>query len=154
MAAFDASTHEWQVLVPELNVTDIAVSLKFWCGLLGFNILYDRAEEGFAYLARENASVMLEQLGKDSWHVGEMSRPFGRGINLQIHVSAVQPMLDSLAKADWPLYLPLRERWYRAGDMESGQLQFLVQDPDGYLLRFAEDLGERPLEKRAIPAKS
>jgi hypothetical protein len=30
-----------------------------------------------------------------------------------------------------------------SGARHSGQRQFLVQDPDGYLLRFAEPLGER-----------
>jgi hypothetical protein len=32
---------------------------------------------------------------------------------------------------------------YRVGDKETGNKQFLVQDPDGYLLRFFEDLGLR-----------
>lgn len=36
------------------------------------------------------------------------------------------------------------EAWYRKGDFEVGQRQFLVQDPDGYLLRLVEGLGERP----------
>ncbi|KAK9494546.1 hypothetical protein V1508DRAFT_402899 [Lipomyces doorenjongii] len=30
-----------------------------------------------------------------------------------------------------------------SGDHETGQREFLVQDPDGSLLRFAEDLGTR-----------
>ena len=146
MTEFEATTHDWAQVVPELNVTDIGASLRFWCDLLGFAVLFDRPEEGFAYLSRDGAEVMLEQLNTTSWHVGEMVRPFGRGINLQIDVSAIQPMLDALAAANWPLYLPPKERWYRAGDKENGQRQFLVQDPDGYLLRFAESLGQRPVQ--------
>lgn len=38
-------------LVPELAVTDCDVSARFWRDLLGFEVLYDRPEEGFAYLA-------------------------------------------------------------------------------------------------------
>jgi hypothetical protein len=34
---------------------------------------------------------------------------------------------------------------YPAGEAEVGYQQFLVQDPDGYLLRFGESLGLRPL---------
>ncbi len=146
MTDTEAAAMEGVLVVPELNVTDIAASLRFWCGLLGFAVLYDRPEEGFAYLSKDGAEVMLEQLGPDSWHVGEMTRPFGRGINLQIEVRAIAPMLEALAAAGWPLYLEPRERWYRAGDHESGQRQFLVQDPDGYLLRFAEYLGQRPIQ--------
>ncbi len=37
------------------------------------------------------------------------------------------------------------EKWYRADKIEVGQRQFLVMDPDGYLLRLVMDLGERPL---------
>jgi hypothetical protein len=35
----------------------------------------------------------------------------------------------------------VEEKWYRVNDQETGNKQFLVQDPDGYLLRFFEDLG-------------
>lgn len=38
-------------LVPELAVIDCSVSVRFWRDLLGFEVLYDRPEEGFAYLA-------------------------------------------------------------------------------------------------------
>jgi hypothetical protein len=44
----------------------------------------------------------------------------------------------------WARLVPV-EGWYRTGGVETGQRQFLVQDPDGYLLRLAEVLGERPI---------
>jgi hypothetical protein len=34
-----------------------------------------------------------------------------------------------------------------AGDREAGQREVFVQDPDGYLVMIAHDLGERPLGK-------
>jgi hypothetical protein len=37
----------------------------------------------------------------------------------------------------------LEERWYRVGDSEAGNHQFVTADPDGYLWRFFEDLGTR-----------
>jgi hypothetical protein len=36
------------------------------------------------------------------------------------------------------------QKWYRTGEVETGVHQFLVQDPDGYLIRFAAYIGERP----------
>ena len=51
--------------------------------------------------------------------------------------------LAALEAASWPLYLAPEEKWYRAGNRESGVRQFIVQDPDGYLLRFQESLGLR-----------
>jgi catechol 2,3-dioxygenase-like lactoylglutathione lyase family enzyme len=143
MTSFDPATHDWRPLVPELIVSDLQVSLRFWCDLLGFRVLYDRPAEGFAYLERERAEVMLETLGERSWTVADLERPFGRGINLQIETTSLEPMLEGLAKAQWPLYRQPEERWYRSGASEAGQRQFLVQDPDGYLLRFAQSLGAR-----------
>jgi hypothetical protein len=36
------------------------------------------------------------------------------------------------------LYLPFEEQAYRVSDAVSLNRQFVVQDPDGYLLRFAQ----------------
>jgi hypothetical protein len=91
---------------------------------------------------------MLEQGDPSSrkWITGPLERPLGRGINLQIEVSAVGPILSRLAGARWPLFMACEEKWYRAGERELGQRQFLVQDPDGYLIRLAGDLGQRSQE--------
>lgn len=142
-------------LVPELAVSDCAASLRFYRDLLGFSVRYARPEEGFAYLEREGAELMLDQIGLgrtfDGGHGPEV-RPFGRGVNLQIAVSAVAPLLQALEGAGIALLLPLEERWYRRGAEEVGNRQFIVADPDGYLLRFAEDLGARPVTgDRAAP---
>ena len=49
----------------------------------------------------------------------------------------------ALGDAKWPLYEEPNEAWYRVGDQEYGQREFLVQDPDGYVIRFTERLGLR-----------
>ncbi|PZW41854.1 catechol 2,3-dioxygenase-like lactoylglutathione lyase family enzyme [Humitalea rosea] len=137
-----APTTGWAALVPELSVSDLDASLAFWCGPLGFAVAYDRPAARFAYLAREGLQVMLcERNGR--WEPGDMQAPFGRGINLQMTVEALAPILDALAAAGWPLYEGPAETWYRVGPTEAGQREFLVQDPDGYLLRFAERLETR-----------
>ena len=133
----------WAAVVPELSVTDIRKSLLFWCDLLGFEVAYDRPDARFFYLVRGRLQVMLcERNGR--WEVAEMQRPFGRGINLQMEVDRIEPILKALNDAQWPLYAQPSEAWYRVGDEEHGQREFLVQDPDGYLMRFAEGLGTRP----------
>ncbi len=143
--------HPRPLLVPELIVADLRQSLAFWCGLIGFKVLYDRPEHGFAYLALAHADcipaeVMLEQhdTADRSWVTGALDRPLGRGINFQIEVDAIAPILARLEAAAWKLFLAPEEKWYRDGAQEHGQRQFLVQDPDGYLLRLAETLGTRP----------
>lgn len=131
-------------LVPELDVRDLDASLAFWCGLVGFAVAYGRPEEGFAYLERAGAQVMLCRIN-GNWSTGPLDAPFGRGINLQIQVRSAAPILARLGASGWRLYRPLHERWYRVGGQEVGCRQFLVQDPDGYLVRLREDLGLRPL---------
>ncbi|RID90623.1 VOC family protein [Gemmobacter lutimaris] len=134
------------VIVPELSVTDWRATRAFYTALLGFSVRYERPEEGFCYLEREGAELMLDQigLGRDfDPGIAETPRPLGRGVNLQIEVSTIAPLLEALAGAGHPLILPPEDRWYRRGDREVGNRQFVVADPDGYLLRFHEDLGTR-----------
>jgi len=132
-------------LVPELAVLDLEASLSFWCDILGFQIAYQRPERGFAYLERDGAQVMLERR-HGVWETGELLRHFGRGVNFQIEVEALDPLLTRLASIDWPLYAEPEDARYRLGAQKVGQREFLVQDPDGYLLRFTQSLGARPLE--------
>jgi catechol 2,3-dioxygenase-like lactoylglutathione lyase family enzyme len=138
----------WAALVPELLVSDIATSLRFWRDICGFTILFDRPDEGFAYLDLGGAQIMLDELGKTrDWVTGPLESPFGRGMNLFVRVEAIEPILASLARAGWPLFMDPERKWYRAGDVETGVHQFLVQDPDGYLIRFAADIGDRPVSR-------
>jgi catechol 2,3-dioxygenase-like lactoylglutathione lyase family enzyme len=136
----------WARLVPELLVTDIDASLRFWRDLCGFGVAYDRRHEGFAYLDLDGAQVMLEASGRSrNWIAGPLEAPFGRGINFQIAVRAIEPILASLAAAGWPLFMEPEQKWYRTGEVETGVHQFLVQAPDGYLIRFSAGLGNRPV---------
>ena len=48
-------------------------------------------------------------------------------------------MLD----AGIPIFLAMEEKWYLYGDAYNGSRQLLIQDPDGYLPRIAQDLGEQ-----------
>ena len=131
-------------LVPELLVTDINASLRFWRDLCGFAVVYHRLEEGFAYLDREGVQVMLEERGRGrNWITAALEAPLGRGMNFQVSVKTLAPILEALGSVDWPLFLAPEQKWYRTGELEAGVHQFLVQDPDGYLVRFSASLGHR-----------
>lgn len=75
---------------------------------------------------------------------GVARAPFGRGINLQVEVASLDPLLERLTNATYSLFVPPEENWYRQDDVLHGNREFLVQDPDGYLLRFSEYLGAKP----------
>jgi hypothetical protein len=61
-------------------------------------------------------------------------------MNLEIAVAAVRPLLDACAHAGWPLFLAAEERSHRVGDSAVRVRQCIVQDPDGYLVRFSQRL--------------
>ena len=130
-------------IIPELKVLEFAKSLEFYTKLAGFKVLYDREEEDFAMLELNGAKLMIEGLGKNrSWIAASLERPFGRGMHLQVAVENVESLYQHFKKAEYPIFFPLEEKWYRVKDRKVGHKQFLVQDPDGYLLRFFEKIGE------------
>ncbi len=135
---------EWGKLVPELTVSNFAESLRFYTDALGFEVMFSRSDDtDFAYLDFEGAQLMLEASSPETWNVAELEKPYGRGINLQIECSDAKRLRDGLAGADYPLYRDTEDAWRETGDTISGAREFLVQDPDGYLLRFSQYLGER-----------
>ncbi|MDB5046441.1 MAG: glyoxalase, partial [Deinococcus sp.] len=53
-------------------------------------------------------------------------------------------------EANGSILLPLEERWYQQDAQEAGSRQFVVADPDGYLLRLVQSLGHRPASEHRI----
>ena len=132
-------------LTPELQVSDLQASLWFYQQLLGFRVLYQRPEDGFAAIALGEAALMLEQMephqqAGDPWTVLPLDHPLGRGINLQINVVDLQPLHQALLANHVPLRLPPETVEYRTGDSWIRVRQLMIQDPDGYLLRFSQVL--------------
>ncbi|KCZ84545.1 glyoxalase/bleomycin resistance protein/dioxygenase superfamily protein 14 [Hyphomonas adhaerens MHS-3] len=125
-------------LVPELYVSDLARSLDFYCGALGFSVVYQRPEERFAYLERAGAELMLEEPVGRTWLAGPLEAPYGRGVNFQIEVEDAAALRDAALAAGAPLVLDLEEKTYLRDDEPIRVRQCVVQDPDGYLLRFSE----------------
>ena len=134
-------------LVPELDVTDLAVSLDFYVGAVGFGLAYDRPEERFAYLDLSGAHLMLQEAagpGRRFRH-GELIRPFGRGVNLQIRVADVDLVYERVRAAGYQVLVPLEDRAYPVQSEPVLQRQFVVADPDGYLVRLCTVLDGRPV---------
>jgi catechol 2,3-dioxygenase-like lactoylglutathione lyase family enzyme len=130
-------------LIPELNVSDIGKSLDFYVRMLGFRKDYERKESKFAFLSYKGSQLMMQQGGSPSWSTGRLERPYGRGINFQIETDDVDGLVCSLIDSKYPIKLMPKENWYRVGKALMGNKEFLVMDPDGYLLRFAQDLGKK-----------
>jgi len=128
-------------LVPELGCREVLKSLQFYTGILGFHIRYERPEEGFYYLERQGAEIMIEQQDADSWVAAKAEPPFGRGMHFQIRTDSLAALYDTCKTSGAVIFREWEEAWYRAENTYLGQVQFIVQDPDGYLLRFEQGLG-------------
>ena len=134
-------------LIPELSVSDFDKSLKFYTEVLRFKVEYKR--DNFAFLSLQGSQIMIEKLNSDEtseWFTGKLEYPLGRGINFQIEVDDIQVILDSLNKNNHSIKMQPKENWYQKDDILLGNKEFLVMDLDGYLLRFAQDMGEKKIK--------
>lgn len=135
----------WNKIIPELTVTNLESSLKFY-KTVGFKIEYERPENKFAFISLGEIQFMLQELTKDDkWTVAPLTHPFGNGINFQLEVTNLDQIYNNLENNNYKIAFDIETNWYRQDNKLLGNKEFLVQDPDGYLLRFSEDLGEKPL---------
>ncbi|MCX6789724.1 MAG: VOC family protein [Candidatus Gribaldobacteria bacterium] len=132
-------------LIPELSVADFEKSLDFYTKVLGFKVEYERKESKFAFISLSGSQIMIEQVN-NAWSAGELQYPFGRGVNFQIEVKSINIMLELLRENNYPIFVEPQENWYRQNNQLLGNKEFLIKDPDGYLLRFFENLGNKKLK--------
>lgn len=134
---------EFSKNIPELSVTNLENSLNFY-KTAGFKVEYDRPENKFAFISLGKIQFMLQEFAdNDKWDVAPLSYPFGNGINFQLEVENLDEIYNSFKNSNYKITFDIEENWYRQDNKLLGNKEFLIQDPDGYLLRFSEDLGEK-----------
>lgn len=126
--------NEFNSLIPELTVSNIEESKRFYTNL-GFKIVYERIENKFCFLQLEKNQIMIEEKN-GNWNTGELKYPYGNGINISMQVSDVEKMFNDLKESKQKFFLELEVHKYRVGKKFFEDKEFLIQDPDDYLLRF------------------
>ena len=124
-------------LIPELSVSDINKSKEFYLSL-GFSIIYERVDDKFCFLELDGNQLMIEEVN-ENWNVGELEYPFGRGINISMEVSDIDKLYDFVKEKQYPIFRDMQIDSYQVGDKVYRDKQFLIQDLDGYLLRFVSE---------------
>ena len=139
----------WNQMLPELDVFNLEDSLYFYIDLIGFHIVYDRKEDKFAFLQFEDVQIMIQQIDKENnkWETGKLEYPLGVGINFQIDVTNIDEIYNRLKKLNYKIFVEMEEHWYRKENILMGCREFLVQDSNGYLLRFSQDLEDIKVPK-------
>jgi len=122
-------------LIPELSVFDIFQTKNFY-EELGFKIEYERQEEKFVFMSFQDSQFMFEQIHDEGWNTGELIYPLGRGINFSIAVDDIENLYTLVKNKKLEIYKKLTKSVYLVNGIEEIQMEFLIQDPNGYLLRF------------------
>ena len=125
-------------LIPELTVIDIVKTKHFYIDILGFTIEYEREADKFIFVSLDGSQFMFEEIHEADWNVAAMEYPFGRGINFSIEVNDIDAIYEKLIHENYPLYRQMMVNEYEVDGNCLEQKEFLVQDPDGYLLRFTQ----------------
>ena len=125
-------------LIPELTVFNIKETKDFYLNILGFKLEYERIEDKFIFVSFENSQFMFEQLHDDGWNIGDLEYPLGRGINFSIEVKDIDTLYDKAINHNITPFRKLIISNYRLDNKIIQQKEFLIQDPNGYLLRFTD----------------
>ena len=87
---------------------------------------------------------MLQELSNnDKWNLAPLTYPYGNGVNFQLEIKEIDKIYNNLKQSNYKITFEIEENWYRQKNKLLGNKEFLIQDPDGYLLRFSEDLGSK-----------
>jgi catechol 2,3-dioxygenase-like lactoylglutathione lyase family enzyme len=143
---------EWNALVPKLVVADYARSKAFYVDVFGFSLRFERPENKFGYFDLGGAQIMLLEDTNPPNYQMDRSGPKGKGLHFQVEIPSISGILERLDKASVPLASEVAESWHRQDTVLHGQREFFVADPDGYLYRFYEYIGERCVPNNALQA--
>ena len=126
--------HQLNKLTPNLVVSNVARSMAFYRDRLGFSVastVPDAEPYVFATLRSGPVEVFLNAPESATDEYTSMKgRPLGGTFTMFIEVTGIERMYEEL-QAQIPIVAPLETKWY-------GVAEFVVADPDGYLITFAE----------------
>jgi catechol 2,3-dioxygenase-like lactoylglutathione lyase family enzyme len=118
-------------VVPQLTVTDMNRSVKFYRKRLGFEVTHKDPEERpeFVALEREGVSLFLvsQASREEPYQVEDLKRnKRGVGVRIYFEVDDAKEVYDVLKAASVPILRDI------AHNEEENYTEFSIQDPDGY----------------------
>ncbi len=125
-----------------LNVKDVERSVKFYTSL-GFDVRWeDKGEDdrlNYAGVGIGDAVIALGRIPSDRRGMANdyadwVSTPLGAGVMITVELDPVEKIHDLAKAARAPIDSPLSERLYGTA--------FMVNDPDGYVVRFLRPKGK------------
>ena len=105
--------------------------------MLGFKIVYERVDDKFIFLELNGNQIIIKQ-ENDIWNTFTLEFLYGRGINITMTIENVEDLFYYLMMRKYPVYSEIIYNEYIIDGIKYIDKEFLLQDPDGYLLRFCE----------------
>jgi lactoylglutathione lyase len=126
--------YDIQKLTPNLIVSNVERSLSFYRDILGFTVENTVPDSGPLVFASVQAGPVEIFLNAPEPAIAEYpafkDRPIGGTLTLFVQVARIADVYESL-KNRVKVVMPLEKKWY-------GVTEFAFEDPDGYLITFAE----------------
>ena len=135
----EKSMIKFNALIPEISVKNIEKSKEFYISILGFKLEYERVFDKFIFLSFGEAQLMIEEIN-GHWSVGEISYPFGNGVNFQIYAENIDDIYKECKRKKLNFFRDMMVNEYKIDNQIVTEKEFLIQDPDGYLIRFQKDI--------------
>ena len=121
-------------LTPNLIVSDVARSVAFYRGVLGFTVQQTVPEDApFVFAIMVSGSVEIFLNAADTAiqeYPAFKDRPIGGTLTLFVEVAGIRRAHDEI-RSKVVIVMPLEEKWY-------GMTEFAFLDPDGYVITYAE----------------
>ncbi len=132
-------------VVAELWCNNFDESLRFYTETLGFDVGQHKEGSTHAYLTLGTSQIMISNYDlKGGWETALFEKPLGRGINFSFFVDNVKNIYEEITSKGVEPHIDLYSIWYWRPDCMANHKEFVVLDPDGYMLRFSERVGSRP----------
>jgi uncharacterized glyoxalase superfamily protein PhnB len=148
------SPHKLSVtkLTPNLLVSNVERSLAFYENVLGFargTTVPEQSPFVFASVVSGPVEIFLNDRSTVTKESPQMSGlAFGGGNTMFIELTGIDVLHEGI-KSHVKITMPLVTQWY-------GLREFAIEDPDGYVITFAERVGtpqSRTPEGRPLPDK-
>ena len=126
--------YELNKIIPNLIASNVERSLEFYRDVLGFSVTATVPESApfvFAFITRGDITVFLNapEAAIEEYPAFK-DRPIGGTLTLFFEVAGVRDAYAAL-ESKVKVVMPLEVKWY-------AMTEFAFEDPDGYLITFAE----------------
>ena len=129
----DSSKPKFSAAIPVFLVGDIASTMQWYSVNLGFNAnaVPELPPHHFCILKKDNVEIFLQQL--DGYRKPDLYDEREGGVwSVYFQTQGVRELFHALSQVhDVTMLEPLRHQPY-------GQTEFVIRDPNGYTLVFAE----------------